>query len=559
MPLFEIQGPNGETFEVEAPDERAAISAISSSALKPVNSDSPLAGIGRQFQKGVIQGVGSLASFPSDIGRYLGDKATQGLDYMLGVPHEDMNALRSQYDTAISPTNVGKAISGSTGVGEANTVPEQYANTAGQFLPGVFMGRPTANMGPMTPQVATALTAAGGSEAAGQASKGEWYEPYARLAGALAGSQIPSVAQRAVTPLPISQERQGLVNTLQNEGVDLTGGQVSGNNFLRNMESELGGNQAGNIMEQQGEQFTAAALRRVGSNANRADPQAIDEAFTRLGQQFDTLAARNNLQPDPQIAATLAQAVQDYTALVPAASRAPVVQNLAQDILGAAQNGLTGPQYQAITSRIGRMARGAKRDPQLQQVLNNMRDALDDSMERSLQAAGSPDAGALAQVRNQYRNLMVVEQAATGAGENAAQGIISPSQLRNATVSKHGRRNYARGDGDFADLARAGEGIMKPLPNSGTAGRTAARNIGTGTSAIMGTLLGGASGVPGGSVVGGLAGMAIPSAIGRALLSRPGRAYLSNQLLAGNTSVSQIQKAIIAALGTGNTVPQSKK
>jgi hypothetical protein len=92
-------------------------------------------------------------------------------------------------------------------------------------------------------------------------------------------------------------------------------------------------------------------------------------------------------------------------------------------------------------------------------------------MERSIATHNPADAGAWREARNEYRNLLVLEKASTAAGSNAAEGIISPSSLRNATINTQGRRNYARGNGDFADLARAGEAIMKPLPNSGTAPR----------------------------------------------------------------------------------------
>jgi hypothetical protein len=536
------------------PDRERFNRMLQSGELAPVNAAE--GGIGPQFQKGLVQGMGGLVSFPAQIGEYLGSKATQGIDYMLGTtPSEQPEIPRSP----INPLTVGNAISDSTGIGPANTTGEKYANTIGQFLPGVLMGRPTANIGPMAPKATTAVSAAIGSEAAGQAAENYMpgAEPYARLAGALVGGVAPDVARRIATPFPISADRQHLVDVLRREGVELTPGQSTGRNSLRYAEGELGGGRVAQIMDDQAEQFTAAALRRAGINANRATPDVIDDAFTRLGNEFDGLAARNNLPPDPRIATDVAAVVTDYTNLVPQTARAPAIQGLAQDMLAAAQNGLPGNQYQAITSRLARMVRNTT-DPQTRAALNGMRDALDDAMERSLRATGSPDAGALRNVRNQYRNLMVIEQAATGAGENAAQGLVSPSQLRNATVSKQGRRNYARGDGDFAELSRAGEATMKALPNSGTAGRTAARNLGTGITTILGTMLGGATGNLPLTALGGLAGAAAPSALGRAMLSGPGRAYLSNQVFAGARNLTPAQRALISALGANTSVANSK-
>ncbi len=476
---------------------------------------------------GLVQGAAGLISAPAMAGDWLGKKTTSGIDYMMGVPPEETakrQAQVSDYGRMLpNPANIrGPEYQPQTTAGK-------YTQTIGQFLPSTLAGGP-AGMGA---KLLGATTGAAGSEAAGQLAHDEMpeAEPYARLAGALAGGVAPALARRAITPLPISQERQRLVETLRNEGVDLTAGQSSGRKGLQYMESELGGGRVGNIMEQQGEQFTRAALSRAGINADRATPQVIDQGFTRLGNEFDGLAARNNVPPDARLATEVASTVTDYANLVPPAARAPVIQNLANDMVTAAQRGLPGPQYQAYRSRLETMARKAT-DPHLRDALRGMREALDDAMERNLAATGSPDLGAWREVRNQYRNMIVIEQAATGAGSEAAQGIISPSHLRNATVTKHGKRNYARGQGDFADLARAGEATMKPLPQSGTAPRTAARAMGTSVPTLIGAALGYGAG-PMEMIAGGLTGAAVPYAMGRALLSGPARRYLSNQAMGG--------------------------
>jgi hypothetical protein len=350
------------------------------------------------------------------------------------------------------------------------------------------------------------------------------------LGAPVATAAVAGAARRAVTPFASNATREGMVNTLAHEGVDVTAGQRTGSYGLRYAENELGGRAAQGAMERQGEQFTAAALRRTGTNAPRATPDVIDDAFTRVGQQFDDLAARNTLTADRQLGADLAVTFRDYAALVPESQRAPVVQGILQDIVGAAHanNGaLPGAAYQAARSRLDRMARGAASDPQLSDALRGIRNALDDAMERSI----SPqDAAAWREARNQYRNLIVVERAATGAGENAAMGIISPSQLRNATVTAHGRRNYARGDGDFAELARSGEAILKPLPNSGTAGRLKAQGLTTAIPSILGSGVGGTAGGIPGALAGAAAGAVTPQLLGALIMSRAGQAYLGNQI-----------------------------
>jgi len=377
------------------------------------------------------------------------------------------------------------------------------------------------------------------------------------VSGLVIGAALPSVVslasnafRRLVSPNTIGAERQALVDTLGREGVDVTAGQATGSNGLRYAESEIGGQAAANTMERQGEQFTSAALRRAGANAPRATPEVIDTNFRRIGQVFDNLAANNQLVPDRRLAQDLRAAWTDYASLVPQNARAPVVENMIRDIAQAAGNGpMDGAVYQAARSRLDRLARGAAADPQLQEALFGIRNSLDNAMERTLMRTNPSDLGAWRTARRQYRNMLVLERAATGAGENAAQGIISPSQLRNATVSVHGRRNYARGMGDFAELARAGEGVMKPMPNSGTAGRFRAQNVGTGIMSTLGAVTGTSVGGPYVGLAGAAVGALTPRVLGQIMMSPGGQAYLRNQLLAGNLP-AETRAMIVEALNT---------
>jgi hypothetical protein len=473
--------------------------------------------------EGVQKGVGFLAKLLS------GPAGLVSTDDIQKITNPAVDAMGAQDVLAHAP----------------QTTAGEYSKTVGSFLPAALL--PNGEAGIVQRILTQALIPGLGSEAAGQATKGTAYEPYARVAGAVAGGLAPSVLKRAVSPLPISPERQAMVDTLRREGVDLTAGQTSGRNMLKYAESELGGGAAGNLMERQGEQFTGAALRRAGESANRATPEVIDQAFNRIGQQFDDLAARNTLQPDRQMLTDLRDTFNEYGNLVPESQRAPIVEKLTNDIVDAVRSkgAIPGDVYQSLTSRIAKAARGTK-DPELGNTLRGIRGALDDAMERSIQVANPKDVGAWRQARDQYRNLLVLEKAATGAGENAAQGIISPSALRNATVQQ-GRRAYARGQGDFAELARAGEGIMKPLPQSGTAPREAVR----GMFSTMGGIAGGVgTGSLAGGALGALAGAALPPLAGRTLLTAPVRAYLGNQAAANLPTTDPRIAAIISALMT---------
>jgi hypothetical protein len=421
----------------------------------------------------------------------------------------------------------------------------EYAQTAGEFAPALIGGPETLGA-KLASRVAIPAAV---SETAGQLTKGNAAEPYARAVGALVSPLATSGLRRAITPLPATAERAALVDTLRNEGVDLTAGQRTGNKPLQWAESTFGdmpgsGGAAARTQENQAQQFTAAALRRAGETADRATPDVIDGAFRRIGADFEGVAQRNHVVADRHLGNDLSTVEAEYNNLVGPTQRAPVVSNTMADIGNiVAQNGghITGEQYNALTSRLARQARGAKADPQLQEALSGTRGALDDAMERSLQASGNTaDLDTLRTARRQYRNLLTVEKAATGAGAATAEGLISPSQLRNAAVTQ-GRRAYARGQGDFADLARSGEGVMKPLPNSGTAPRQYMQHM----ASIIGGVAGGATG----GLPGAVAGIAAPAAAGRVLMSRPVQAYLGNRLLGpatGNRGVDAVTAALLA-------------
>jgi len=238
--------------------------------------------------------------------------------------------------------------------------------------------------------------------------------------------------------------------------------------------------------------------------------------------------------------------------MVPPSQRAPFVEKIGGDIIDALRGGrpMAGDVYQSISSQLARAARGAGNNPELRTALYGMRDALDGAMERSIASVNPTDAGLWREARNQYRNLLTIERAATGAGENAALGLISPSALRNATVSTQGRRSYARGSGDFAELARAGEALMKPLPDSGTASRTAVRALGTSVPAVVGALAGTGAG-PAGTLAGMAAGAAIPKVAGALMMTGP----VQNYLMRNAGAVTPQQRAVINALllGGGTT------
>jgi hypothetical protein len=336
------------------------------------------------------------------------------------------------------------------------------------------------------------------------------------------------------------------VQALQNEGVDLTAGQQTGSKAVRYLESAANdmpfvGGGVDDMLTRQKEQFTSAALQRAGVNANRAEPAVMDAARDNIGRQFTDLSARNTLTFDHQFAADLTDTVRNYGRALPVNQR-EYVADLIND-LGLQNGQLPGRVYQETRSRLTRMAQSNRNsDPTFSEALRGIRNALDSAMERSVSPA---DAGAWGEARRLYGNYKTISNAMAGGGEETAQGLLSPLQLRQA-VAAGNKDGYVRGQGELAELARAGAGVMAPLPQSGTAPRMMAQQIITGLApAAIGA---GAGGYSTGDMGGALTGAAAGAGIARALLSPAGQAYLSNQLLPGAGGMNRrVIEALLAA------------
>lgn len=555
MATFDITGPDGKSYEIQGENAQGALAALQkhlgAATEKPKEEVSVAGDVAKSASIGAVKGGIGLVGAGGDL-RSLAAAGVDKVGEMFGFNPESVKNAASKVigmtpagilNVAPTSHDIQSKIEGVTGeFYKPKTTAGEYAQTAGEFLPAAFGGE-----GSLAVRAGRVLLPATGSETAGQLAKGSDAEPYARMAGALLSPVAGAAARRVITPLPATAERTALANALRGEGVELTAGQATGNKPLQWAESVLGdipgsGGAASRVQTNQGEQFTAAALRRAGEDAPRATPEVIDNAFNRIGSNFDRLAANNTLHMDPQFVTDLVDTAKQYHAMVPPAMRSPIVEDLVRDIgtTQAKNNGkISGEAYQTLASRLSRAVRGSA-DPQLKEALGGIKNSLDDAMERSIQAHNPNDAGAWREARTEYRNLITLEKASTAAGSNAAEGLISPSSLRNATINTQGRRNYARGDGDFAELARAGEATMKPLPNSGTAPRQYMQHLIT----ALGT---GAGGMVA-SIPGMVAGAAAPAVVGRALMNPIVQRYLSNQLLTPNQGAGAGQQALARAL-----------
>lgn len=480
------------------------------------------------------------------IGSTLIDLAKKGRAGVQGMTPE---AVAAEYDAAkeANPTTSGAA---SIGGSIAALAPLGATAVGGRLLgmTGGFGSR--LGMGMLSGGAlsgADALTRGGSIEDARNAA----------LTGGALGAAFPlagAAFRKVVSPVAKSGA-DAASKLLAKEGVDLTAGQITGSKGLRFREAELGGNTAAEFMDRQAEQFTAAALKRVGINASRATHEVIDQGFTTIGQQFDDLAARNVLQTDKRLAQDMQKVWKRFEGVTNASTRPKVVENLLMDIYnrGYYQGNyrqLPGEWYKSTRTELGELTKNQNAD--LAQAARDMMAALDDAMERTIAKTNPADLGGWKEARRLYKNILVIRDAATRAGAASAEGLITPQALRSAAINQN-KAAFARGRNEFVELADAGVSKMAPLPDSGTKGRfSAAAILPAGT--IAGASIGSVAGLPG-LVAGGLAGAVAPWAIGKAMLSKAGRAYLSNGALAGGKALPALAPAVLSLEGTKKRQP----
>jgi hypothetical protein len=560
--MIEIEAPDGSIVEFPdgTPDDVMAKAMQQAFAAKPPSVGAPEA-MTRGAAQGVtfgfadeMAGVGAASPIPGSAAGKTTLGAFGAPDVIAGGIRMLANRLGFGSGGSEAYTNERNRVRGENQTASAE---RPYSYMGGQLVGALASAAPLAGAVGQGASLAGNVmrggvtgAAMGAAQGAGEALELEDVPVEAAKGGGIGlavGGAAPALiagARRVVSPLRTAPERQTLVEALRREGVDLTAGQRTGNKPLMWAESTFGdmpgaGGRSAAIQNRQGQQFTQAAMRRAGSNAPLATADAIDDTFTRLGSQFDDLASRNTMRMDEKFAGDMGDAVRDYIGLVSPSQRAPVVGKVVDDVMGFARTGgaIDGPAYQNLRSRLETAARNSS-DGDLSRTLRAMRNALDDAMERSIPAT-SPDKGAWGEVRRQYRNLIPIEKAATGAGERAAEGYLSPAQLRNA-VRNQGLRSYARGNGDLAELARAGT-LLNQMPNSGTAPRQNIQNLVSGVAPnLAGAAVGSAST---GDWRGAAAGFAAPAVAGRLLMSRPVQAYLGNQA-ASRALDPQVQRLI---------------
>lgn len=528
--------------------------------LVPIDFDpSAGGGVGKAFLSGAERGAAAIPGVFGDI-----QELSRAAGKKLGFEPPKRSVL-DRAATALGfekvPTSVDTISAASKVLPDINYQPkttgERFASTIGSFIPGSLLAG--GGGGLLRNAIQYGVIPGATSEAAGELTKGTSAEPWARAAGGLLGGMIgPSVTNipgRVVSPITQNPAVARQAAAVEAEGIPLTAGQRTGSKALQWLESTamdqpLASRSAEDVARQQGEAVTRAMTRRMEYEQPQMEPAHWTAARQNLSGQYDALTRPNVANLDPQLVAGIQAATGKYRSLVPPSQQAPIVAQWENDIMGRAQpmpgvsGQLPGAEYQSWRSQLTDQAKGPP--DKTTDALKAIRNELDAAMERSL---STQDRGKFAELNRKWAALKTLQEAATKAGAETAQGFISPKAVRSAAA----RRNptaYLEGKSDLGELAKNIEAVGAKLPQSGTQPRTQAQhllNLG-GIPAALAT--GGAAlgGIPGAVV-----GAVTPTIMGRAIMSRPIQSYLGNQAasrlgLLSNPSEDQRVRGLLSDL-----------
>jgi hypothetical protein len=495
MPTYEITAPNGKKYRVTGDGTKDEALAHFQSTYKAVDlkTQNPAeydpaskeyqakygatAGMSDQdlFMAGAGKAVVDAGRGIKQIGAWAMDKVSPQRELSSLITGKDtsrLGKLRAEQDEV----NKRDAALMATGNGLGGNITGSVASI---LLPGGAMSKAPGVIGKVgqaivNPQSIKAAAAVG----AGLGALQPVGTNESRTKNALIGAGTSAATQTVVKGLgklaqpvknALTPVDESAVKTLEQAGVRLDAAQKTGSERLSQVKRFLGDNPitAGGQVKQAektASSFTRAALKTIGENSDAADETTVANAFDRIGNEFDRIAAANPIKTDNQLLNDIVQVTQraDGELISPAAA---VIKKQADEIIDKAASGsIKGEAYASLKGALDRISKG--QDQQLGDLARELRGYLDDALERS---AAPGDMAALREARKQYRNIQGIIKAVK------PDGNVSPSKLYNAmnTVAYGGKKQMATGKGtDLMKLAKAGARVIpERMPNSGTTPR----------------------------------------------------------------------------------------
>lgn len=490
MAKFQITGPDGAKYEVEAPDdasEQQIIDYVQKNAGAPAAAAAPpdRPGALERGARGVWQG---LQDVPDAMNQLMSRGAAA-----VGIPGGD--AAVKYWDADIKQRNADY---------KRDVRGGQDDFDFGRFGGNLAFTAPISAAMPVGGGVLKAVGAGalGGGLSGGMqpVTEGDFLTEKAKQVafgaggGGIAGGAA-NLLGRAISP-NVSPE----VAKLRAEGVTPTPGQIMGGAFKSAEEKLASAPIVGQAIKsgqtRAVEQLNVAAINRALAPLNQKLPkgmigsEAISHVDDVLSKSYDDVLGRiGPTKPDGALANEITGALGNLANMKD--DTAAQFKKIVQNELGqrALKNGgaLDGEAIKAAESNLGQMVRRIRSTPASSADDLALAEAIEDTQQavRSwLERTNPAQAKDLKAVNTGYANYLRSVRAASSVA--AEDGVFSPAQLHNAVKgmdkSRH-HKAFAKGDALMQDLSSAGKSVLgNKVPNSGTAdrlGALAALNPGT--------------------------------------------------------------------------------
>lgn len=495
MPVYEITGPDGRTYDVTAPEgaspDQVLAFAKSQWAQMTQEKAQPISGLDR-FKRGLMDPIDGGAQLltkalpegvvraGNDLNNFIADKT--GLVGRLPAGGVDQQ-IREQ-EAAYQAQRKASGESGFDAARLAGNILSP-ANLAIPGASGAVVGRVAPAAGRGAQAVASSAIGGGLSALLSPVTEGDFLKTKAQQValGLGAGAAVPAIAGGIGRVISPNASKNPMLQMLKSEGVQPTIGQTLGGRMNALEEKAMSIPVLGDAI--------ANARRGAVETFNRA---AINRATAPIGQQVDEVgqrgvAAAGNAISDAYASGKNAlryfridpQGAQELSTLKAMSQQLPEKEQRAFDAVWSylrsevSPNGsLTADSYKRIDSKLGAEIGRFSKSPdayqqQVADALKEMQRVLDQSLRRS-----NPQAAKMLGAADEaYANLVRVE-GASKAAQNS-EGVFTPAQLnaaiRGADKSVRNRA-VSRGEALMQDLGNAGQTVLgNKVPDSGTAGR----------------------------------------------------------------------------------------
>lgn len=473
-------------------------------------ADTPGEKLGQYIRGGgaaLARGIADIPAIPANLAQL----GALGVEKLLGM--EEPSAVSRALESLPETLDYLSAVTGGESEYVAPGTAGEFISTIGEFAGGAG---PLSKTGKVK-EVAENMLRYGvlpgaASEAAGQATEGTALEPYARTAAGLTAGLL---AQKKV---PVGGESQmaKLARTVEEGGVDLTAGQATKSDFLRRLEGRT------QPSGKQLDQFTASAMKMMGSSSKTADPESLAQLGQDIVKQMDDAVRGVKIKTQPSHGAAAKFIGQRYLERVPAGNLTPRIKGIADEIddLAKTNQPVSLAQLKEWRMDIGDLT--VVDDIPTRNAAHALRNLIDKMTDDALRAAGrGENIAQLKKGRERFRNFVGLRDAATRAGAEA--GDLSPAQLNQSMIRAQGRTNYATGrTTDMADFTRGAAATLRPMQAVEPAGVRRLANAAPLASAVAAAT--GAGALTGNPIIAGMAGAAgamAPAALQAGVRSAP--------------------------------------